>query len=227
VQARSRAARTTRRRGQPALAARAQPRASARRPDRRPAGRGHGQLRRRLRSPGGAGPHEIQFGILKRLRGAPIGRHTSAFALDFDPAPPYAVRATREIDAPTMRRIARMAQAWDRVANSGRFARTLALLLGAPGEGEAFWWFLAFSDAVTAVAGQPHGLSPESLGAHLHDWLCANGHPPAVVADAVRRDYAGSGARGRLAIPGGPARAPTRATAQRATLPRQTRHLSG
>jgi hypothetical protein len=172
-------------------------------------------------------PHEIQLGILKRLRGAPIGRHTSAFALDFDPAPPYAVRATRDIDAPTMRRIARMAQAWDRVANSGRFARTLALLLGAPGEGEAFWWFLAFSDAVTAVAGQPHGLSPESLGAHLHDWLCANGHPPAVVADAVRRDYAGSGARGRLAIPGGPARAPTRATAQRATLPRQTRHLSG
>ena len=171
-------------------------------------------------------PHEIQLGTLKRLRGAPIGRHAAAFALDFDPAPPYAVRATRDIDASTMRRIARMAQAWDRVANSGRFPRTLALLLGAPGEGAAFWRFLAFSDAVTAVVGQPHGVSPESLGGHLHDWLCAYGHPPAGVADAVRRDYAGSGARGKLAIPGAPARSPTRATARRATLPRQTRHLS-
>ena len=62
-------------------------------------------------------PHEIQLGILKRLRGAPIARHTQAFALDFNPAPPYEVRATRDLDAPTMRRIARMAQAWDRVAN--------------------------------------------------------------------------------------------------------------
>lgn len=170
-------------------------------------------------------PHEIQLGMLKRLRGAPIARHTQAFALDFDPEPPYAVRSTRDIDAATMQRIARMAQAWDRVANSGRFPRTLALLLGEPGEGAAFMRFLAFSDAVAAVAGHPHGLAPESLGRHLHDWLCAHGHPPAAVADAVRRDYAASGARGRLAIPGAMDPAPTRTRAPRVTLPRQARHL--
>jgi hypothetical protein len=173
----------------------------------------------------GLRPHEIQLGILKRLRGAPIARHTDAFALDFNPEPPYAVRATRDLDAPTMQRIVRMAQAWDRVANSGRFPRSLALLLAEPGDGAASMRFLAFSDALAAVAGRPHGLSPETLGAHLHDWLCANGHPPAVVADAVRRDYASSGARGRLAIPGAIVPAPTRIRAARVTLPRQARHL--
>jgi coproporphyrinogen III oxidase-like Fe-S oxidoreductase len=35
------------------------------------------------------GPHEIQFGILKRLRGTPVIRHTEAFQLVFDPQPPY------------------------------------------------------------------------------------------------------------------------------------------
>ncbi len=34
-------------------------------------------------------PHEIQVGILKRLRGAPIARHTAAFDLRFNPQPPY------------------------------------------------------------------------------------------------------------------------------------------
>ena len=34
------------------------------------------------------GPHEIQFGILKRLRGAPIARHTLPHGLRFNPEPP-------------------------------------------------------------------------------------------------------------------------------------------
>ena len=41
------------------------------------------------------GPHEIQFGILKRLRGTPIIRHTEPYAMVFDPYPPYTVLATR------------------------------------------------------------------------------------------------------------------------------------
>jgi CO/xanthine dehydrogenase Mo-binding subunit len=37
-------------------------------------------------------PHEIQVGILKRLRGAPIARHTEAFGLRFSPTPPISRR---------------------------------------------------------------------------------------------------------------------------------------
>jgi hypothetical protein len=171
-------------------------------------------------------PHEIQLGILKRLRGAPIARHTQAFALDFNPAPPYEVCATRDLDAPTMRRIARMAQAWDRVANSGRFPRTLALLLGEPGEGAAFGRFLAFSDWLVARAGRTHGLALEALAAHLRTYLLER-QPGADVDTALARDYAGSGARGRLDLgPTTAARPPSGRRAVGAALRRQSTHLS-
>ena len=71
-------------------------------------------------------PHEIQFGILKRLRGTPIIRHTEPFGMVFDPYPPYTILATDRIDFATMQRLVRFARYWDLVANSGRFGHTLA-----------------------------------------------------------------------------------------------------
>jgi radical SAM superfamily enzyme YgiQ (UPF0313 family) len=75
-------------------------------------------------------PHEIQFGILKRLRGTPIIRHTQEFGLVFEPYAPYTILANRDIDFPTMQRLVRFARYWDLVANSGRFGNTLPVLLG-------------------------------------------------------------------------------------------------
>ena len=175
-------------------------------------------------------PHEIQIGILKRLRGAPIARHTGAYALDFNPQPPYAVRATRDIDAPTMQRIVRMAQAWDRVANSGRFPRTLALLLGEVGEGAAFVRFMAFADWLTEQAGRTHSLGLEQLVAHLHRYLTAR-HllPAAEVSAALAADYAACGARGRIDVAVAAAAAPSEASpgkrVPRPTPRRQALHL--
>jgi radical SAM superfamily enzyme YgiQ (UPF0313 family) len=76
------------------------------------------------------GPHEIQFGILKRLRGTPIARHTADFAMVYDPLAPYTVLQTGAVDFTIMQRIQRFARYWEMVVNSGRFARALGLLLG-------------------------------------------------------------------------------------------------
>ena len=72
------------------------------------------------------GPHEIQVGVLKRLRGTPIIRHTDAFAMRYNPEPPYNVLATAAIDFPTLRRVDSFAYHWERIANSGRFVDSLA-----------------------------------------------------------------------------------------------------
>ena len=74
-------------------------------------------------------PHEIQLGILKRLRGTPIARHTLEYGMVYDPEPPYTVRQTGAVDAITMQRFTRFSRYWDLVANSGRFKQTLDLLL--------------------------------------------------------------------------------------------------
>jgi radical SAM superfamily enzyme YgiQ (UPF0313 family) len=88
-------------------------------------------------------PHEIQFGILKRLRGTPITRHTLEYAMVYDPQTPYTILQNATVDFQTMQRIKRFARYWEMVANSGRFVATLKLLLG---DGSAFNSFLNFSD---------------------------------------------------------------------------------
>jgi len=112
-------------------------------------------------------PHEIQFGILKRLRGAPISRHTENYGLVFDSAPPYQILATDRISFPTMQRLVRFARYWDLVANSGRFADLMPALLGET----PFARFLALSDWLYQNTDATYRISPERLRLLLDRWL--------------------------------------------------------
>lgn len=142
-------------------------------------------------------PHEIQVGILKRLRGTPIERHSAAFDMRYNPDPPYNILSTRDIDFAGMQRMARFARYWELVANSGRFRRALPLMLGdAP-----FRRFLEFSDWVFATTSKTHQIGLESLFDLVSDHLLrALELPQQVVRDALTEDYAASGARGRPAF---------------------------
>jgi len=142
----------------------------------------------------GLRPHEIQFGILKRLRGAPIARHAEVFGLRFNPQPPYNVLATDRIDFATMQRLSRFARYWDLVANSGRFMRSLPLLLGE----SPFASFLALADGLYVAAGRTHAIANERLYELVHAHLLARGTDEAVATEALVSDYLASGARGRL-----------------------------
>ena len=140
-------------------------------------------------------PHEIQFGILKRLRGTPITRHTEAFAMVYDPQTPYTILQNSTIDFTTLQRINRFARYWDMVANSGRFSLGLTLLLGS---GSAFHNFLAFSDWLWRTTGKTHEFALEKLLDLLHDHLVDERRLPADdVRAALLADYRASGARGK------------------------------
>ncbi len=168
-------------------------------------------------------PHEIQFGILKRLRGAPISRHTIDFGLRFNPDPPYNILATDAVDFPTMQRLVRFSRYWDIVANSGRYSRTLGLLLGS----DPFARFLAFSDWLYARTGQTHALAQERLVHLLHEHLCESGHAAeAQIEEALLADYRGTGGRSRLRFETGAVeRVAPKKRKTRATPERQARHL--
>jgi hypothetical protein len=139
------------------------------------------------------GPHEIQLGILKRLRGTPIARHTLAHGLVFDPLPPYAILQTAVLDAATVQRFTRLARYWELVANSGRFVQTMGLLLRSP---SPFASFAQFADWLWDKTGQTSGLSPEVLVDALFDYLQQRGSEDIeTVREALRADYQASGAR--------------------------------
>ncbi len=140
-------------------------------------------------------PHEIQFGILKRLRGTPITRHTLAYAMVYDPQTPYTILQNSAVDFQTMQRIKRFARYWEMVANSGRFSGTLKLLLG---DGSAFNHFLSFSDWLWQTTGKTHEFAHEKLVDLVHDHLVGErGLDTETVQSALLADYVASGARGR------------------------------
>lgn len=142
------------------------------------------------------GPHEIQLGILKRLRGTPIIRHTLEYHMDYDPEPPYSVRQTGAVDGATMASFCRFARYWDMLANSGRFQQTLPLLLGASASPfQAFWDFSAWLWQSTRKTS---GLSPEALVDALFDYLSGPlAQPPETVRARLLADYLASGARAK------------------------------
>ena len=142
-------------------------------------------------------PHEIQVGILKRLRGAPIDRHTVARQLRYNPDPPYNVLSTDCISFNDMQRISRFARYWDLAGNSGRFHQALPLLLGAA----PFDHFMRFADWLYAQTHKTHEFAFERLCEFMHTHLTqVSGVDVAVATDAVLTDYTASGARGRLAF---------------------------
>jgi len=73
-------------------------------------------------------PQEIQLGILKRLRGAPINRHTEEYQMVYSKQQPYSILSTRDIDFETLQRVNRFARYWDMIGNSGRFPCSKALI---------------------------------------------------------------------------------------------------
>jgi radical SAM superfamily enzyme YgiQ (UPF0313 family) len=70
------------------------------------------------------GPHEIQVGILKRLKGTPIARHDFAFQMVYQEHPPFQILRTKDISYLEMQKMNRFAKFWDMVANSGNFTNT-------------------------------------------------------------------------------------------------------
>jgi radical SAM superfamily enzyme YgiQ (UPF0313 family) len=142
------------------------------------------------------GPHEIQVGILKRLRGTPIVRHDAPWDMVYSPHPPYEILRNRLIDFATMQRLKRFARYWDMVANSGRFPRTLATLLAG---GSPFERFLAFSDWLFDATGATSGMSLPKLAERLFRFLVDAGGTDALeAARVVSADYVADGHTDRL-----------------------------
>jgi hypothetical protein len=153
------------------------------------------------------GPQEIQLGILKRLRGTPLARHTESHGMVYDSKPPYVIRQNKDIDRESFERFTRLAKYWDLVANSGRFKQTLPLILQtnlphlSPHQSthhSPFWAFMSFSDNLWRQTQKTYGLTPEALVDAVFAYLTATQlFEESVVRKSLLKDYLASGARGR------------------------------
>ena len=101
-------------------------------------------------------PQEIQVGLLKRLRGAPIARHDTDWEMVYSPNPPYEILQNRSIDFFMMQRLRRFARYWGLIANSGHFPTAMPALAG-------FQEFLKFSDWLYDQTRQTHAIARARL----------------------------------------------------------------
>ncbi len=138
-------------------------------------------------------PHEIQLGILKRLPGTPIIRHTERYAMVYSPFPPYNVLSTSCIDFHTMQRINRFARYWDMIANSGRFATTKPLILA----GQPFERFMQLAEWLFKTTKQTHKIALKRLFNLVHDGLVeALGADSHAAREALWCDFQRAGLKG-------------------------------
>lgn len=153
-------------------------------------------------------PHEIQLGILKRLRGTPIARHNVVHGMVYDRDPPYTVLQTSVVSALEMQRFTRLARYWDLFANSGRFKASLSMLLALhvpenllhtsmfAQSTSPFYAFLDFSEWLWQTTRKTSGLTPERLLDHLFDYLTKiHQTDPHTARKVLLADYLQSGAR--------------------------------
>ncbi len=138
------------------------------------------------------GPQEIQLGILKRLRGTPIGRHDAEWEMVYSPSPPYELLKNRQIDFAAMQRLGRFARYWDLIGNSGRFVTALPEFWS--DGGSPFAEFMRFSDWLFAREGRRHGIGLPQLIEQVFIWLTQErGRPAESVAAALFQDAQRSG----------------------------------
>ncbi len=140
-------------------------------------------------------PQEIQLGILKRLRGAPINRHTEKYQLRYNPQPPYQILSTRDIDFFTMQRVHRFARYWDMIANSGRFKYSLPLILAS----SPFHHFMILSDVLYKEAKATWKIALKRLYGYLYlilirDLNCSK----SIVYTQLKQDFQRNGEKGNF-----------------------------
>lgn len=140
-------------------------------------------------------PHEIQLGILKRLKGTPIIRHTEEYGMRYNPNPPYEILQTGCIDFATMQTLVRFTRYWEMVANSGRFRESLPAILGdAP-----FDRFTQLSGWLFRTTGQVHRIALKRLFELLYRAMTEELLiPPAEAGAGLQQDFDRSGIKGRL-----------------------------
>jgi len=186
-------------------------------------------------------PQEVQLGILKRLRGAPIDRHTREWNMVYSPHAPYEILQTSQIPFEQMQRVQRFARYWNIVVNNGQFINTAPLIWSRRDAcdtvpvpqasrlpASAFAAFMQFSDWLYARTNTTGNLHMVRLARLVMQFLTEEkGMDEYKVADSLWRDYQ----RGnRPDVPGflkkfGFEKQHANAPHSAASLPRQSRHL--
>lgn len=131
-------------------------------------------------------PQELQIGILKRLRGAPIDRHTIECEMIYSKYPPYEIMQTKDMSYQDLQDIKRFARYFDIFYNSGKFIETIPLLWET--SQSRFDAFMNFTKFIWENYQQTHKISIQRQTQFLFNYLISH-MPNKKVAQHLFKDY--------------------------------------
>lgn len=146
-------------------------------------------------------PDEIQVGILKRLKGAPIARHDQKFEMVYSKHSPFQILKTKDISYFEIQKMNRFAKYWDQISNSGHFKTFIYELKNKTlTDGSSFFHtFLRLTDFLFEKHGQAHAISLMGLTESLLEFLTQElSWDQKSATDILVHDYS---VRGRRDIP--------------------------
>jgi len=115
------------------------------------------------------GPNEIQLGILKKLRGAPIAKHDVEWQMVYNTSPPYDVLQTAALSFIELQQLRRFARYWDIIVNNGRFPETSKLIW--QNQPSVFGAFMEWSIWIYEQTHTTFGFTPARLAQLLEAFL--------------------------------------------------------
>lgn len=144
-------------------------------------------------------PNEIQVGILKRLKGAPISRHDLQFEMVYSDDPPFQILKNKDLSFQELQVMNRFAKFWDLIANSGNFPSFLKCLSEKSQQSERqsfFWQFYDLNQFLSERFEKSHSIALMNLTQALHQYLVEKLQLPADEARAmIIYDYSTLGKR--------------------------------
>jgi radical SAM superfamily enzyme YgiQ (UPF0313 family) len=139
-------------------------------------------------------PHEIQVGLLKRLKGTPIIRHDQVHGMVYQEHAPFQILKTNTMTFSEVQKMVRFAKFWDLYANSGHFTQTLPLLFKS---GESpFRAFMKFVDFLNVkFPSTQSGIALLALSQALYEFLNDGTKDLEEMQNKLRADYGRDGFR--------------------------------
>ena len=114
-------------------------------------------------------PHEVQVGVLKRLKGTPIVAHDQEFDMKYSPLPPFEILSTRDMSFEEVQEMKRFAKFWEMVANHGQLQGSAPLIWR--DDASPFAAFRRFAAWLFQRVERTSHINLLKLAEHLYDFL--------------------------------------------------------
>lgn len=118
---------------------------------------------------------EVQLGFLKMLRGTALRRNADKYGYIYSKQAPYEIDSNNDISKKELKRIHDAEHALEKYWNSGKFSRTMNILIETQYKGKYFELFDQIGQYYNQNRLPHHGYQLEDVFSNLHNFLLSKG----------------------------------------------------